>query len=131
MTDNSISLQTLMDELVIYHSDLGLAICKQCQVAFSAHVNRHFREYHPSIDIVRRKALQQHIESLPGRRSMEEVNSELSKYNEVEMLNGLPVVDGLKCQECLFLGTDPIVIKHCQKEHGWINTKGTLEYVVS
>ena len=65
MADNCNALQG--EEAIVYHSDLGLAICKQCQVAFLTQVERHFRKYHKSMDISKRKELERYIDSLSGR----------------------------------------------------------------
>ena len=122
------SSNVLIKDILIYYSHIGLAVCQRCQVAFPNNLERHFREYHKSLSLANRQELVQHIELLPGRRSVEEVNSEFSRYREVEMIRGLPIIKGLKCRECLFLGTDAMVIKHCQKDHSWSSTQGNSQF---
>jgi len=123
--DNLASLKKLVNELIIYHQDHGLAICQPCQVAFPKDIERHLLEHHNALPLVDRKAVLNHIQSLPGKRSIEAINAELSTEREIDAIYGLKIVEVWKCNECGLLGADTTVERHC-RDHGWITGQGNI-----
>ena len=66
-----------------------------------------------------RRALKQQIQSLPNRRSLEEINSDLCIGVEQQTIKGLNIIDGWRCDQCNIFGAEATVIRHC-RDHGWV-----------
>jgi Orsellinic acid/F9775 biosynthesis cluster protein D len=130
MDDEATTFNNLVKDLVIYHPNLGLAICQPCQVALPNDIERHFSRLHKNLKLAERHALVQYIQSLPRRRSIEQLTSDLSATMEIEEIRGLHTIDGWKCNQCLFLGADSTVEKHC-RDHGWITGQRTYKVISS
>jgi len=119
MTNNTKTFNKLVNDLIIYHQDLGLAICQPCGIAFPTEVERHLTANHKTLRPSERQKLAQHIQSLPQRRSFEEIHSNLSAAVEIEEIQGLPSTEAFKCDQCTFLGAEVSVKLHC-RSHGWV-----------
>ena len=127
MNINDNSLNTLISEIILYHSKIGLAICRPCKVACSKNFERHLRRFHKSLTLNERRTILEYIELLPNRQSIEEVNSSYSSTREMDMIEGLPVVSGFKCHKCAFFGLKSTMINHCQKQHRWTANQSNIK----
>jgi len=116
MNDSNL-LNKLVNDLIIYHQDLGLAICQPCGIAFPTNFERHLSEHHKTLKHSERQALMNYILSLPNRRTLEQINSTISAEVEREAIHGLPIQKISKCIECGFLGADSTVEKHCRSHN--------------
>jgi len=129
--DENHSFDKLINDIIIYHQNLGLVICQSCKVAFPNDIERHFQIYHKSVTLLERRALAQHIQSLPQRRSIEEIRTSLATNIEIEAIKGLKIKDGLKCNMCHLFGADTTVEKHCRRDHGWVTGQRTISSILS
>jgi Orsellinic acid/F9775 biosynthesis cluster protein D len=123
--DNLSSVNKLVKDFIIYHQDLGLAICQPCQIAFHGDLERHFLRHHKTVTVPERQALVRYIKLLPGIRSIEAINSDLFIEREREAIPGLQVIKAEKCNQCNFLGADTTVERHC-RDHGWVTGQRTI-----
>jgi len=128
MNDTTVSFTKLVNDILIYYENLGLAICKPCQVAFLLDPEVHLFKHHKMISAPERRVLKQHIQSLPGRRSLEEINSDLCTGVECEAIKGLNITDGWKCDYCNVFGAEATIIRHC-RNHGWITGQRNTYYI--
>jgi hypothetical protein len=123
MDSNEFLLNKLIDETILYHSEIGLAICRLCQVACSKDFERHLQRDHKTLTLLERQAILNYLKSLPEKRSIEEVNQDYSPAFEVDAIEGLQIVSGFKCNKCTFVGIKSTVIDHCRKQHGWTTSQ--------
>jgi len=130
MTNENSTLSHLIDELVLYHLSTGLAICRPCGSAFPNNIERHLRDFHGGLSFPERRALVSYIESLSGRRSIEQITTEYSIDTEVDAIEGLPIITGCKCNHCGFLGA-PSSMKTHRKEHNWTRGQGNINLYYS
>jgi Orsellinic acid/F9775 biosynthesis cluster protein D len=108
----------LVNDLIIYHEDIGLAICRPCRIAFPTDPERHLLKYHKTLCLPERQALVHHIQALPERRSFEQIHSDFSTGVERRAIDGLDIIKGWKCNECSVVGAETTVVRHC-RVHGW------------
>jgi len=119
MTDDENSLNKLVNDLIIYHQNLGLAICQPCGIAFPTDAERHLTTYHKTLRPSERQAVARYIQTLPEKQSFEYIHSNLSAAVEIEEIKGLSCIEGAKCNRCTFLGAENFVKRHC-RSHGWV-----------
>ena len=117
--DNNPSISKLVNNLVIYNSDLGLAICQPCKVGFLLDPEPHLSKYHKTLRCSERQKIAHHIQLLPKRRSIEEINADLSTKVEREAIYGLNIIEAWKCNQCWALGAETTIQRHC-REHNQI-----------
>ena len=129
MTNNTESFNKLVNDLIIYHQDLGLAICRPCGIAFPTDAKCHLLKHHKMLRPSERQELAQHIQLLPERRSFEEIHSNLSAAVEIEEIQGLPSTEAFKCGHCTFLGAEASVKLHC-RSHGWVVGQRDFHFVL-
>ena len=116
-------INKLVQDLVIYHANLGLAICRPCKVGFLLDVELHLSKHHKTLCVSERQALAHYIESLPGRRSLEDINIDLCNGIEIKAIPGLAITEAWKCNQCTMVGAKTTVQKHC-REHTWTIGEG-------
>jgi len=126
MNNDNSSLIQLIEEHVLYHASIGLAICRPCGSAFPHNIERHLRRFHGSLSLQERRALVSHLDSLPGRRPIEQITMEYSSDNEVDAIEGLPITTGCKCNCCGLLSSISTMEKHC-KEHDHNNDQRNIK----
>jgi len=128
--DNNSSISKLVNDLVIYHSDLGLAICQPCKVGFLLDPEPHLLKYHKTLRRSERQEIACHIQSLPGRRSIDEINADLSIRIEREAIYGLDIIEAWKCNQCWALGAKTTIQRHC-RDHNQIEGQRTNPSCIS
>jgi len=130
MDDNHSVFNKLVNDLILYHQDLGLAICQPCQVAFPKDIERHFQNYHKSVTVSERRSLTHYIKSLPGKQEVDVIRTSLATEVEREAIKGLKIINGLKCNVCHFFGGNSRVERHC-RSHSWVVGQRTFYLVLN
>ena len=123
MNLNDVLPNKLIDDTILYHSEIGLAICRPCQIACPKSFERHLQRDHKTLTLIERRLILDYLKSLLEKRSIEEVNREYSSAFEVDAIEGLQIISGFKCNKCNFLGIKSTVIHHCRKQHDWITSQ--------
>jgi Orsellinic acid/F9775 biosynthesis cluster protein D len=107
---------------ILHLSEFNALICRTCQHGMTGKgVARHFQRHHKSIPYAIRKRLVSFASGLLISNSDEIILPSV----EIEAIDGLEVIEGFACQECVGLyGTLESIRQHCRKKHGWVKLQG-------
>jgi len=108
--------------ILCYNSEFKVLICLGCQhCLIPGGINRHLRDHHGSIAIDTRKQMVEQAEQLEIMKP-EEIRL---PSNEIEAIEGLKVVKGVRCTACgAVYGTVGSMKTHCWHSHSWVQSKG-------
>jgi len=115
------SLTTSFHDHFIYNSNYRILICRTCQFALlpkSDAIRLHLQRVHRYLDLDLRKQCLADAKTL-DLASIEELQS-LIIDEPIQYIQGLQLLDGLRCDACQYLcGTLNSINLHCREKHKW------------
>jgi hypothetical protein len=113
-------------EYLLHDNDHNVVICIPCGYAMiPTGVLKHYNETHSKdIPIETRKRLIAYVESV--KNTLITPKEVVYRRKDLEPVKGLTLVsNGCECTECgMLYGTVGSMMKHCERKHNWIKSKG-------
>jgi len=111
-----------MVDWLVHHVAHQALVCKVHGYAIP-NLARHLSNEHSDIDCKRRKAIRSEYAGLQLSRPSN-ADYQHGPANPISAIGGLPVHEGLACDDCGFLSISEKVLRvHCKEEHHWAKSR--------